>query len=274
MGGQLHVVEVVGQGAPRRWSLVLPGILGAGNNLRTLARRLAAEAPDWGFALVDLRMHGQSQGFAPPHTVAAAAEDLDQLDERLPGIVAGVIGHSFGGKVALAYAERRRDRLEHVVLLDANPGARDPARLGARRMIDLLASMPPTFPSRPAFVEDALARGIAPAEAEWLATNVRADGDVFRFRLDLDAMRAMIDDYAARDLWGVVEAGAPAPTIDLVIAGASDAFAPADRARARAAAEHNHAVRATVVDGAGHWLHVDALDAVVATTLHALGGQP
>jgi pimeloyl-ACP methyl ester carboxylesterase len=109
------------------------------------------------------------------------------------------------------------------------------------------------------------------------------EGDAFRFRLDLAAMRALIDDYCARDLWSViddratdprsrsVEARSPAPTFDVVIGGDSDAFTPADRARAFAAARANPAVRATVLEGAGHWVHVDALDAVVRTTLAALG---
>lgn len=272
---RLHLTEVTaGDAAPARWMLLLHGILGSGSNLRTLARRLAEGAPGWGFALVDLRMHGLSQGFVPPHTVAAAANDLSALDARLSAPVAGVLGHSFGGKVALAYAESRRPALEHVVLLDANPGTRDLGRLGASEMIEMLASLPATFSSRAEFVEVVRARGVEPAEAEWLATNVRRDGDAFRFRLDLEAMRQLIADYAAKDLWPVIEAGAASPTFDLIIGGASDAFSADDRARARADAEKNAAVRAVVVERARHWVHVDALDAVVEVTLAALGGGP
>src|SRR5580692_7313306 len=102
--------------------LVLHGILGSGNNFATIARRLAAACPAWGFALVDLRMHGQSQGAPPPHTIAAAAEDLGRLEEGLRSPVAGVMGHSFGGKVALAYAARAQHELDQVWVLDASPG--------------------------------------------------------------------------------------------------------------------------------------------------------
>ena len=275
MAGRLHVAEVTAEGAtPARRMLLLHGILGSGANLRTLAKRLAAAAPDWGFVLVDLRMHGLSQGFAPPHTVAAAARDLFALEVDPSTPIAGVLGHSFGGKVALAYAESRRASLEHVVLLDANPGARDAARLGASQMIEMLATLPDTFASREEFVECVRARGVGDrAEAEWLATNLRRDGEVFRWRLDLEAMRQMIDDYAARDLWPVVEAGGASPTFDLIIGGASDAFTAEDRARALEAAEKNGAVRAIVVDGARHWVHVDALDSVVEATLAALGSR-
>ena len=55
--------------APTRWIYFLHGIFGMGTNFRGVAKSLAAATPDWGFVLVDLRGHGASQGFAPPHTL-------------------------------------------------------------------------------------------------------------------------------------------------------------------------------------------------------------
>jgi esterase len=52
---------------------------------------------------VDLRLHGGSTGFEPPHTLGAAADDVDRLVEHLDFHAAAVMGHSFGGKVALLY---------------------------------------------------------------------------------------------------------------------------------------------------------------------------
>ena len=53
---------------------------------------MAAARPDWGVVLVYQRMHGDSQQFAPPHTVAATAEDLLALDAVTPGPIPGVYG--------------------------------------------------------------------------------------------------------------------------------------------------------------------------------------
>src|SRR5687767_12064792 len=97
-----HAVLAPEGAAPRRWIMFLHGILGSGANWRSFAKGLLAACPGWGAVLVDLRMHGSSQGFAPPHTVAAAAADLASLG--LPGPLGAVVAHSFGGKVALAYA--------------------------------------------------------------------------------------------------------------------------------------------------------------------------
>jgi esterase len=88
---------------PERWLLVLHGIYGTGRNWGTIAKRLAEERPGWGVLLVDLRLHGGSTGFEPPHTLGAAADDVDRLVEHLDFHAAAVMGHSFGGKVALLY---------------------------------------------------------------------------------------------------------------------------------------------------------------------------
>jgi esterase len=87
--------------APTRWIYFLHGIFGMGTNFRGVAKSLAAAAPDWDFVLVDLRGHGASQGFAPPHTLAAAAADVEALSREIGLEIAGVAGHSFGGKVLL-----------------------------------------------------------------------------------------------------------------------------------------------------------------------------
>ena len=133
---------------PSAWILFLHGILGRGANWTTIARRLTADRPTWGAALVDLRMHGASQSMSPPHTIDAAAADLDEI--VLPGPVRGVVGHSFGGKVALAYLLRHPDTLSHVWLVDSNPGACREARGSEATVaiVDLLLTFPPLFSSR------------------------------------------------------------------------------------------------------------------------------
>src|SRR5688572_18839444 len=111
--------------SPQRWLFFLHGILGSGTNWRSFAQRLVDQHPIWGAVLVDLRMHGASQGAPPPHSIEAAAEDLTHLEAVLPGPARGVLGHSFGGKVALAYLSRRGEALSHAFILDSMPGTRD-----------------------------------------------------------------------------------------------------------------------------------------------------
>ena len=248
--------------------LFLHGIFGTGANWRTLARRWVAARPSWGAILVDLRMHGRSQGFAPPHTVASAAADLERLAATLATPIGGVAGHSFGGKVALELVRARAGDLDVAVIIDSTPGARVPDEVtpdGALSVLARLAKLPPTFPERRAFDEHMRGAGLSHAVVQWLAMNVEAaPSGGYRLRLDVTAIRALLDDYFARDLWSVVESPPGRARTCLVIGGASTTYDAADRERARrAAAAHPERVRADIVEGAGHWVHVDAPDALL-----------
>jgi esterase len=275
---------------PSRYLLVLHGILGSGANFRSFARRLAAACPAWALLLVDLRLHGQSQGAPPPHTVASAAEDLVRL-AALPSTpaVAGVLGHSFGGKVALAYAERAGRVLDQVWVLDASPGTRrshadhdetpggDPRAAANDRtsateeVLRTLRALPDPLPSRERFFEIVAERGHSRAIADWLAMNLRRADDGFRLRLDLDAVGALLESYHATDLWPVLEDARAARAFHVVVADRSDVIDADDRARLAALAAREPRVHVHTVAGAGHWVHVDAPDAIFSLVSAALG---
>jgi len=244
---------------PQRTIVFLHGILGSGRNLRSIARRYIAERPDWNAWLLDLRGHGGSPKGTPNPSLEAVAADVVSLAKTASPPVVAIVGHSFGGKVALDSA--RLDglpALEHVVVIDSVPGGRE--RLtgddNALAIVDLLESLPRGFASRSDFVEVMLARGTTRALAEWLAQSVVQEAGEFRFNLNLREIRALIDDYLARDLWPVVEHPPDAIRVHLVIGQRSVAYSKSDRERAAQIAASNHQVTVDVLP-AGHWVHID-----------------
>lgn len=253
-----HVAKVAPEeGTPRGWHLFLHGILGSGANWRTIARRLVAARPDLGALLVDLRMHGRSQGAPPPHTVEAAADDLVRLAGELALPLAGVVGHSFGGKVALAL--RGKLPLGQIWVLDATPGARREPRAdpnSAQHVVDALRALPASFADRAGFTAAMTARGFSRALADWLAMNLEPAGSGFRLRLDLDAIDGLLADYYRTDLWSALERG-PGEA-HLVVATRSRALDEADRRRAAELPVRVHAI------DAGHWLHMEAPETLLA----------
>ncbi len=309
----LTLATLPSEGPPREVFVFLHGILGSGANWRGFAKRLLAGRQGIEGWLVDLRMHGRSQGFPAPHTLAACAEDLAALVRERGGHVTRVLGHSFGGKVALAYAAAHPEGLERVFVVDSNPGIPSVARASdtTERVMALLRTAPKAFATRAAFTAHFVGQGLEPGVTAWLAMNLSSQpagrsadggldglsgaragglrdtanlssqpadtGDTFSFKLDLAAIQAMLDDYMARDLFPFLEAPPPAfqgtvvvvkgersPTID----ASAQARLSAAEARAEARAEGGGAPGPRVVlervPDAGHWVHVDAPDALAA----------
>ena len=238
--------RVTAEGAtPAKWMLFLHGILGTGGNWRSFAQKLVKSKPAWGAILIDLRNHGASRdGFSPPHSIAACAEDLAGFE------CAAVLGHSFGGKVALEFSKHRD--LERVFVIDSTPAPRKDrigTDYGAYDVIRTLRTLPKTLPKRDDFIRTLTKAKIEINTAQWLAMNVRRREDgLFDLPLDLDAIHQMLDDYFSVDLWDAAEK----PGVHFV-AGSRGSMSEEDRAR----------TRAEIVD-AGHWVHVDSPDRLLA----------
>lgn len=251
-------------GAGGRLAFVCHGILGSRQNWRGFARRLAADLPGWRIVTPDHRNHGDATGAPGPHTIDACADDLAALARHLGQAPEVVVGHSFGGKVTLAYVERHGDGLEQAWVLDASPepwSAADAASNDVSRVIAALGTVPTPLARRDDVVEHLTALGFSAGLSRWMTTNLRRSPQGFVWRFDLAAVREMMHDYYARDLWLALEAPRMAPELHVVHAARSERWRPAVLERLAqppgGAPSHLH----TLAD-AGHWLHVDAPDAL------------
>ncbi len=245
---------------PERWLLVLHGIYGKGRNWGSVARRVVDARPEWGALLVDLRLHGGSQGFAPPHTLAASAADVNALVDHLDFHAAAVLGHSFGGKVALLYARDHAAELRQVWVMDSTPAVREPSG-SAWGMIEAVRSLPGDFGSRQELVEGLERQGYPAGVGRWMAMNLQPEGGRFTWRLDFEGVEAMLRDFFRTDLWDVVEA-AEGPEIHLVRATESRVLDAEAAARAEAAGAGNGRVSVHRLAG-GHWINTDNPDGVL-----------
>ena len=91
---------------------------------REVGERYRSHAPD-------LRGHGAASGQRPV-SFAAVIGDLASVVEGSFTLA----GYSMGGRIALAFALARPERVERLVLVSASPGLADPGEREARRRAD------------------------------------------------------------------------------------------------------------------------------------------
>lgn len=256
---------------PSQWLAMLHGIYGRGRNWQSIAKALMAQRPDWGSLLVDLRLHGESigSGFAPPHTLARAVADVEATLAATPGASPGaagrvqaVLGHSFGGKVALALATPLAGTLAQIWVIDSTPETRAPAG-SAWDMLQHVRALPATFGARAEAIAALEQRGWPTGVATWMATNLRFSDGLFRWTLDFDGMEALLRSFFDTDLWPIVEQPPGQVVIHFVKGNASHTLSEEACARIQRAHDANGRVHLHRIDG-GHWLNTDNPQAIIA----------
>lgn len=250
--------EVAGSQADRTVYL-LHGILGSGRNWRSFARRWVQRRPELRVLLVDQRHHGDAPPSTAPDTLDACAADLQALEAH-HGAADVVVGHSFGGKVALAWSAQRG---APVWVLDSPPGAPStvpsPADNDVLHIVDTLTTAPVPAPDRATLRAHLANAGIPGPIVAWLLTSAHRTADGWRFVWNLDGVQRLMRSYFTTDLWEV----AMANHAQLVHAGRSDRWHVDELATGRAAAARG-AIGWHELPTAGHWLHVDDPDGLIA----------
>lgn len=222
--------------------IIAHGIFGAGRNWRALARRMG---PGRRVLSVDMRNHGESP-WSDEHDYPAMASDLAALIEAEGGRAA-VLGHSMGGKAAMALAETRPELLERLIVADIAPVAYShdlKDEIAAMRAVDL------TGLSRRAEVEDALSARIEARSIRSFLAQSAVLGDAPHWSFNLDALAANMKPIIGYpDLGGVFEG----PVL-MLHGGASDYVSPSHH---EAILRRFPAAEFQALAGAGHWLHAD-----------------
>ncbi len=230
--------------------LILHGLFGSSANWGSTARRLSHQCR---VLCLDLRNHGDSpqvprMGY--PDMVADVRRFMD--DHGLHS--AAVLGHSLGGKVAMAFALDSPDRVERLIVVDIAPVTYSHSYaliVRALRGLDLSRVTSRTQ------ADELLAPALPDGRLrQFLLQNLASDDGRYRWRLNLDAADRCEPEIKA---FPAGEATEPYAGEALFIRGAlSDYVSP----------EHYSAIRRwfpvariDVVAHAGHWVHVEQPDA-------------
>ncbi|ONK63298.1 uncharacterized protein A4U43_C07F13520 [Asparagus officinalis] len=261
-------------------AVLLHGILGSRKNWGSFAKRLAQEFPLWQFLLVDLRSHGDSASISKrgPHTVAAAALDVLKLVGQLKLTPRVLVGHSFGGKVALSMVDQAAKPLARPVrvwVLDSTPGKVRPGGSGEDHpgeLIEFLSKLPREISSKQEVLNSLVQQGFSMDVARWVVTNLRPSNNTgslssrgFSWVFDLKGIAEMFKSYEETNLWKIVENVPRGVHVNFLKAERSlHRWALEDLQRIHAAEElasdESAGVEMHVLEDAGHWVQADNPD--------------
>ncbi|KAI5076196.1 hypothetical protein GOP47_0008261 [Adiantum capillus-veneris] len=271
-----------------RRGIVIHGLMGAAKNLRPLCTRLLKEvlqqspfnAPGWELALVDLRNHGKSAGMEhlrSPHNIQSAAKDIANLikleEWNWPDIV---IGHSFGGKVALEFGEScaygrygsTAVAPKQLWVLDSIPAKVDMEEVKeTHRILTTIRGLPQPIPSHRWLLEKIMEEGFSRSLAIWIGRNlkrVEPSSEKMTWIFDVEAINDMLLSYRQTSYWSFLEAPPQGTNIGMVRAENSDRWSPSVILRLEKLVEANQqeskeqgTLHYHILKNSGHWVHVD-----------------
>jgi len=271
-GLRLHYADWGNEAAP---PLIL--LHGGRDHCRSWDWVARALRPHFHIMAADLRGHGDSEWpRGSSYSMADHVYDLTRMAASVGIRQMSIVGHSFGGMISTVYAGAFPDRVLRLAVLDGafNPRASTlPIEQQFVRWAAELNRMSAATPRRYRTVEDAAARmrerntRLTTEQAMHLARHAvkrNADGTL-SWKYDPTQRvnppyKLTVDDHIA------LRQRIACPTL-LLRAGDSVAPDPAHNGILK----HFRNAEQKVIAGAGHWLHHDKLDVVVAELRSFLG---
>ena len=222
------------------------GFLGSGRNLSTLARSWTEAAPELKALLVDLPGHGRSPPLGAEDTLKTMANAvLAATSLHFPNDPVDWVGHSLGGRVALAARQQAPEQVGTIYLLDITPSAIPVASTDT--ILESLCALPEQTSSKEDMRAQLENRGVSRPLAEWLLMSGRSTAAGFRWSIDRSRLQEFHSRHRNVDLWDAVR---PSPATFCIRGGLSSYVNPDDIRQFR-----ELGVEVLTVEEAGHFLH-------------------
>lgn len=181
---------------------MLHGFMGAGRNLRTLALRWVEADSSKRIFLVDLPGHGES---SPPSEDETLQSMALKVIETVGADAAHWVGHSLGGRVALAAVDANSGAVRTVSMLDIAPSAIATEKSESGSVLEVLRRAPATAANRGELRQVLLGEGLSTHISDWLLTNVVSDEGGVRWRFDREGLHRLHLRVNSQDLWPIAE---------------------------------------------------------------------
>jgi esterase len=258
MGFSMHFV-VSGEGEA---VVLIHGLFGDLDNLKSLCQELENTHQ---VIRIDVPNHGLSEHW-PSMDYPLLAEAIIQMLDTLGLAQAHLVGHSMGGKIAMATGLLYPDRITSIVAADISPVAYPPRH---QSVFAGLNSLDLSNTNRNSALAHLIQAGIDSATAQFLLKNLKRSDTGFAWKMNLVGLQACYDTLIGWDIgWNSTfhtgfeadleadpeESRAPPYTNPCyMIRGGDSDYVSLDHREAILAQFPK--VQAKTINGAGHWLH-------------------
>jgi esterase len=241
--------------------LLLHGFLGSGKNLTTFAKKLSTQNPSLTIVVPDLTGHGASPALPAGADLSTIAGDvLAMIQELHLPEPCWVVGHSLGGRVALAMFSRAPEAIARAAILDITPGPILVGQTETQTVAEILLKAPSEGASRDIFRAHFREAGLPAPLIDWLLMNLSTQENVYRWRIDRQALFDLLLRSNQQDLWSNAKNLANLGKLRCINGGASGYVSQQDAARLE-----QIGAEVKVLPKAGHFVHVDALPELLAS---------
>ena len=224
--------------------ILIHGLFGSYENLAGVGRVLSDQ---WQVISIDLPNHGQS-----PHSeqmnyrsmVADLAETLDSLNIQK----CALLGHSLGGKLAMAFALTYPQRVSQLIVADISPVRYERSHQAV--FAGLNAVTLTTINNRSDADKQMAAHIKEPGVRQFLLKSLEKTEQGFRWKFNLAALAQCYDEL----LSAPAEQGSFAGPV-LFIKGAESGYILSEHRPQ--IMEFFPEAQAKIINGTGHWLHAE-----------------
>ncbi|MGE6648928.1 alpha/beta fold hydrolase [Shewanella colwelliana] len=221
--------------------ILIHGLFGNLDNLKALGTSLI----DHTIIRLDVPNHGLS-----PHcsnmNYQSIADAVIQLMDELAIDAAHIVGHSMGGKIAMAVALCYPNRVKSLIAADIAPVNYSPRHQNVFAALDQLNLTQIT--GRADALKQLINSGIDEATAQFLLKNLSKTSAGYHWKMNLDGIK---QDYDALIGWDITDKQYKGPA--LCIRGADSDYVLAAHRQSYLNQFPN--VQAKTIAATGHWLH-------------------
>ncbi|HEX5792108.1 MAG TPA: alpha/beta fold hydrolase [Rheinheimera sp.] len=224
--------------------VLIHGLFGSYENLGVIERSLSEQ---YHVINVDVRNHGRS-GHSNEMNYSLMADDLAQTLDALEVPQTALLGHSMGGKMAMAFALQHPHRVTKLILADIAPVAYPPRHnniFAGLNAVDLatISSRTDADKQLAVFISE---NGVR----QFLLKSLLKQQETFQWRFNLAALQG---NYQALIGEPLVNGRFDGPVL-FIKGGDSDYILPEHRP---VIMQLFPAAQAKIIQGTGHWLHAE-----------------